>query len=61
MLLRIINILIAHGMMLSLIEFAHLTYNKEKLIDFLIEYGVLTPTIKWNIYGNDINIDKKTL
>ena len=47
--------------MLSLIEFAHLTYNKEKLIDFLIKHGVLAPTIKCNMCGNDINIDKDTL
>ncbi|XP_024882507.1 uncharacterized protein LOC112461483 [Temnothorax curvispinosus] len=47
--------------MLSLIEFGHLTYCQDKLIEFLIEHGVLMSTIKCNECNRDINIDKETL
>lgn len=47
--------------MLSFIEFGHLTYSQEKLVDFLIQHGVLACTIKCSKCGNDINIDKETL
>ncbi|XP_071572814.1 uncharacterized protein [Temnothorax nylanderi] len=47
--------------MLGLIEFGHLTYSQDKLIDFLIQHGVLTATIKCSECGSDINIDKETL
>src|SRR5436190_10160795 len=47
--------------MWSLIKFGHLTYSQEKLVDFLIQRGVLACTIKCSKCGNDINIDKETL
>ena len=43
--------------MLSLIEFGHLTYCQDKLIEFLIQHGVLTSTIKCSECGSDIDID----
>lgn len=47
--------------MLSLLEFGYLTYSQEKLIDFLIQHGVLTLTIKCSQCDNNININKETL
>jgi len=40
--------------MLELLEFGHLTYSHEKLVDFLIQHGVLESTIKCSECGNDI-------
>nr|XP_012235852.1 PREDICTED: uncharacterized protein LOC105680022 [Linepithema humile] len=47
--------------MLSLLEFAHLTYSKERLVDFLIQHGILACTITCSKCGNNVNIDKETL
>ncbi|KYM95849.1 hypothetical protein ALC62_13500 [Cyphomyrmex costatus] len=47
--------------MLGLLEFGHLSYDNEKLINFLIEHGVLTNIIKCSNCGNDVNICKETL
>lgn len=47
--------------MLSFIEFTHLTYCKEGLVDFLIQHGVLASTIKCHKCHNDLYIDKETL
>nr|XP_012229903.1 PREDICTED: uncharacterized protein LOC105676515 isoform X1 [Linepithema humile] len=47
--------------MFGLLEFAHLTYSKEKLVDFLIQHGVLASTITCSKCGNILDIDKKTL
>ncbi|XP_032669691.1 uncharacterized protein LOC116843409 [Odontomachus brunneus] len=49
------------GTMSGLIEFGRLTACKDKLIDFLIQHGVLTSSIKCNNCGNNININKETL
>jgi len=47
--------------MLGLLEFGHLTYEREKLINFLIKHKVLNDTIKCDKCGNDVNINKETL
>lgn len=47
--------------MLGLLEFAHLTYNKTGLIDFLIQHGILANTVKCNQCDKDVNIDKESL
>ncbi|XP_028046186.2 uncharacterized protein LOC118644227 [Monomorium pharaonis] len=47
--------------MLGLFDFVYLTYDNEKLIDFLIQHHVLTSTITCSECGNDITINKKTL
>jgi len=47
--------------MLSFLEFGVITYSKEKLINFLIEHGVLTHTITCSKCGNDVDINKETL
>jgi len=47
--------------MLGLLEFAHLTYSKEDLVNFLIQHNVLTCTVTCNRCGNNVDIDKNTL
>jgi len=47
--------------MLSLLEFGHLTYDREKLLNFLIKHKVLSDTIKYDKCGNDVKINKETL
>ena len=49
------------AMPLTFLEFGHLTECKEKLIDFLIEHGVLVNTVKCSQCGSDVNINKETL
>ena len=44
-----------------LFEFVRLIHSKEKLVDFLIEHGVLANTITCSKCGNNIDIDKETL
>jgi len=47
--------------MLGFLEFGHLTYEPQKLIDFLIQHNVLKSVIKCSECGNDVHINKKTL
>ncbi|KYN29330.1 hypothetical protein ALC57_01231 [Trachymyrmex cornetzi] len=47
--------------MLGLLEFGHLTFDREKLIDFLIQHGVLVAKIKCSECGDDIYTNKETL
>ena len=47
--------------MVGLLEFAHLTYSKEKLVYFLIEHRVLASSITCRQCGNNLSIDKETL
>lgn len=47
--------------MLGLLEFGCLSFDNDKLINFLIEHGVLANIIKCSNCSNDVNICKKTL
>jgi hypothetical protein len=47
--------------MLSLFEFVNIINSQEKLIDFLIQRGVLKNTITCSKCNNNIDLDKKTL
>jgi len=47
--------------MLGFLEFGHLTYELQKLIDFLIQHNVLKSVIKCSKCGNDVHINKETL
>ncbi|XP_011701566.1 PREDICTED: uncharacterized protein LOC105458165 [Wasmannia auropunctata] len=46
---------------LGLFEFASLVHDREKLVDFLIQHGVLSSAIKCHRCGNDVEINKETL
>ncbi|XP_039301676.1 uncharacterized protein LOC120356894 [Solenopsis invicta] len=48
-------------MPLTLFQFGHLTECKEKLIDFLIQHGILKNIVKCSQCGSDVNINKETL